>query len=159
MPKLIFNFAFVIMILACAIPSESQDKNLPNKAQAGKGLEPVFQSSLGNVLSNTLPSSVMKKLLDSSLHARDKKGKTYPVISFDLGYQQKETVTNDTTGKPETSHVYLYWHFKGNRLDSLWRKKIKDELKPGDQLYFDHIIAEGDSGAKYLSAPLHFTVH
>lgn len=158
MSRLIFSFVFVAMILIWAIPSKGQDKNYPNKSRAGKGLEPVFQSSLGNMLSNTLPSSFMKKLLDSPLHARDKKGRTYPVISFDLGYQQKETVTNDTTGKPETSHVYLYWHFKGDRLDSLWRKKIRDELKPGDQLYFDHIIAEGDSG-KYLSAPLHFIVH
>lgn len=158
MAKPIFNFIFLILFWGYAIPSGGQ--NIPSKdqSQTEKRLQPVFQSSLGNVISNTLPVSMMKKLLDSALHARDKKGKTYAVTAFDFGYQQQESVINNTTGQSKTTHVYLYWHFQSNRLDSIWRKKVKDELKSGDQLFFDHIIAKDKDGTKYLAAPLHFMV-
>lgn len=121
-------------------------------------LIPVYQSILGNVLTSKLPASLMKKLLDSTLKARDKQGNVYRVVAFDIGYRQKETIINDTTGRPETTHDYLYWHFQGNKLDSAWRTKIQSELKSGDQLYFDHIIAADEKGNKYLSSPLHFKI-
>lgn len=155
-------FLTVMIMLLCVFSSTAQQKKeLPKgkPAKDQKGMVPVYQSSLGNVLSNTLPVSMMKKLLDSSLIARGKGGKKYQVVAFDFGYQKEETVVNDTTGRPELSRVYQHWYFQGNRLDSIWRVRVKSELKSGDRLYFDRVIATDKGGIHYLSSSLHFKIN
>jgi len=135
-----------------------------SRAQQQKAADPhtlqaVFRSSLGNVLSDQqLPPSMMKALLDSTLVARDSAGHPYPVVAFNFGYATTDTYTNDTTGRPASSRNYLSFHFKGNRLDSVWRKGIAEKIKPGDILYFDRIVARGPQNHQYLSSPLRFTV-
>lgn len=122
-------------------------------------LVPVFRSSLGNVLSNTIPASLMRQLLDSALIARDSMGEKHPVVSFEFGYRTTASYHNDTTGRIEQANSYLSFHFASNRLDSLWRNRIAQQIKPGDELYFERIIAEGPQGVKFLSSPLHFQVN
>jgi hypothetical protein len=124
-----------------------------------RGLHPVFSATLGEVVSHQkLPVSLMKSLLDSSLVARDSAGHPYPVVSFSFGYQTTNYYQNDTTGRPQSSRTYLSFHFTGNRLDSVWRKGVSAQLKPGDVLYFDRIIARDRSGVQYLAAPLEYDI-
>lgn len=133
----------------------------PQKHPSGTagGLHPVFSTTLGNVVSHQkLPASLMKTLLDSTLVARDSAGHPYPVVNFTFGYATTSTYVNDTTGRPASSRTYLSFHFKGNRLDSIWRKGIREKLRSGDVLYFDRIIAAGPGHRHYLSAPLQYTV-
>ncbi|HEY6082170.1 MAG TPA: hypothetical protein VIU45_01855 [Chitinophagaceae bacterium] len=118
---------------------------------------PVLTTSLGNVLSNTLPKSMMQGLLDSSLIARDQHNNVYSIVDFDFGYQRSETAA-DSTGQPKKVVDYLSWNFRANRLDSLWRTRIKAEINTGDELYFDHIVAEGSDGKRYKSSPLKFII-
>lgn len=130
-----------------------------NPSGIAGGLHPVFSTTLGNVVSQQkLPASLMKTLLDSTLVARDSAGHPYPVVSFTFGYATTSTYVNDTTGRPASSRTYLSFHFKSNRLDSVWRKGIGEKLRSGDVLYFDRIIATGPGHRHYLSAPLQYTV-
>jgi hypothetical protein len=141
-----------------ALPCVAQTKaKAKTDAAAKNNMAPVFTTLLAGRRSNTVSVDTMKTLLDSALVARDSAGGNHQVVSFDFGYRTTDVFLNDTTGRPETSRLYTSFHFKGNRLDSLWRTEIGDEIKPGDELFFDRIIAS-DRGARYLSSALHFTV-
>lgn len=150
----------LLMMVGCmhTFTVQAQQKRGVAKDTATRVLSPVFKSSLGNVLSNTLPASMMKKLLDSSLHARDKKGVGHPVVAFRFGYRTHNTFLNDTTGKSQSAASYFSFQFYTSRLDSIWRKRVGEQLKSGDELFFDKIIARDSKGVQYLSSPLHFTV-
>jgi hypothetical protein len=147
------------MIILCAFPATAQKKSLqPAKTGQKTGLIPVFSSSLGHASKDTVPVTLMKQLLDSSLVARDSSGQPHPVVSFNFGYRTSDTFLNDSTGRPETSNLYTTFHFKSDKLDSLWRTAIGGKIKPGDELFFDRIIARTKQGVQYLSSPLHFKV-
>lgn len=152
----------IVLLLAMGcmnmVPVHAQDGRSARKDSVTTGLSPVYKSALGNVLSNTLPVSMMKSLLDSAVHARDRKGVLRPVVSFRFGYRTHNTVVDDTTGKTETAPSYFSFQFYTNRLDSIWRLRVGEQLKPGDELFFDRIIARDEQGIQYLSSPLHFVV-
>jgi hypothetical protein len=118
----------------------------------------VLNASVGSRQSGNIPLVTAKQLLDSSLTATDKKSRNYKVISFDFGYLRTDTTYNDTTGMPALAHEYLGYTFRADRLDSLWSTRIAGELQAGEQLYFDHIIAEDDDGEKYLASPIHLKI-
>lgn len=139
--------------LAGIVPAQAQQQ------QAARPLDPVFHSFLGNVEGGqALPASFVKGLLDSALVARDSAGHPHAVVAFNFGYATTDTYENDTTGRPVSTRSYLSFHFKGNRLDSVWRKGIAEKLRSGDVLYFDRVIAEGGQGVQYLSSPLTYRV-
>lgn len=148
------------IMLLMAVPSPAQKKKAitPAKHVSPVGLVPVYKTSLGNVLSNTLPVTMMKQLLDSTLIARDSTGQPHAVVGFDFGYSTTDTYYNDSTGAPNTSRLYSTFHFQGNRLDSVWLKGISEKIKPGDELYFEKVIAVDKKGLHYLSSALRFQI-
>lgn len=159
MRKAIIAILFLTGIVGVfSAQAQHKSKNSAPKDTVAKGLTPVFKSTLGNVLSNTIPASMMKSLLDSSLHARDKNGHLHPVVSFQFGYRTHNTFLNDTTGKAESAASYFSFQFYSDHLDSLWKKKVSEQLKPGDELFFDKVIARDPKNVQYLSSPLHFIV-
>jgi hypothetical protein len=146
-------------LAACSVlPSVAQTGGSKKDSAAAKNrMAPVFTTRLAGNQGTAVSVTSMKTLLDSTLVASDSSGRRQPVVSFNFGYRTTDTFLNDTTGRPETSHLYTSFHFKGNRLDSLWRTEIGSRIKSGDELFFDRIIAQ-DRNAHYLSSPLHFTV-
>ncbi len=161
------NYKIIILFfLGCLVTADgvAQGKHTPRKSKKSSVAPdhaansfPVLTTSLGNVLSNTLPKSMMQGLLDSSLIARDQHNSLYSIVDFDFGYQRSE-MGADSTGRPKKIVDYLSWNFRGNRLDSLWRTRVKAEINTGDELYFDHIVAEGPDGKRYKSSALKFIV-
>lgn len=162
MIRMFRNMALAALLLlgVSATQAQQKKKSLPaGGAAPAHGLVAVYHASLGGVRSNSLPASMMKQLLDSTLIARDSLGHVYPVVSFDFGYGTHNTFYNDSTGRPASYPAYSSFHFKGNRLDSVWRHGIRDQIRSGDGLFFDHIIAKGEKGVFYLSTPLHFRIN
>lgn len=161
------NYKIIILFfLGCLVTTGAfaQGKHTPHKSKKSSvapdhavNAFPVLTTSLGNVLSNTLPKSMMQGLLDSSLTARDQHNNVYSVVDFDFGYQRSE-MGADSTGRPKKIVDYLSWNFRSSRLDSLWRTRVKAGINAGDELYFDHVVAEGPDGKKYKSSALKFIV-
>lgn len=119
---------------------------------------PIIRVSLAGIDGGKIPLKESKGFLDSLLRAKDQFGRSYRVLSFDFGYLQTDTTYNDTTGMPSLIHEYLAFHFRSAGLDSLWRTRIREELQPGEQLYFDHIITENPLGFRYYGRPLHIQI-
>ncbi|TAN15334.1 MAG: hypothetical protein EPN37_09640 [Chitinophagaceae bacterium] len=152
---------WISILIVYFVPAYAQHhkKAVPRKTESAKKADTVFTATLGDVPSGQLlPASFAKSLLDKPLIVRDQEHQSFPVISFSFGYQAYGTYVNDTTGLPEKTSTYISFPFNSDRLDSLWRTRIGNELKTGDQLYFDHIIAEDKNGSYHLSSPLHFTI-
>lgn len=148
-----------LLLILCFGAGPSAARQAPAGRDTARVLLPVCKTSLGGVLSNTLPVSMMRALLDSALVARDAHGRVRRVVAFNFGFQEFHVVPNDTTGRPETRSAYTAWSFRGNRLDSLWRDRLKQRLQKGDRLYFDRVIAEDAAGVKYLSSSLEFRLN
>lgn len=139
--------------------AQNRKKTDAHHTEALKKKDTVFISTLGDVPGRqSLPASFAKGLLNAPLIVHDQEHQVFRVVSFSFGYQTYGTYNNDTTGMPEKTSSYISYPFYSNRIDSLWRARIGNELKPGDQLYFDHIVAEGKNGTYHLSSPLHFTI-
>lgn len=155
------NILWIILLISGISPVYAQYKKKSTIHETGtvKKTDTIFTTTLGNVPGGqSLPASFMKSLLNKTLIVHNQDRQAFPVVSFSFGYQTFGTYDNDTTGMPEKSSAYISFPFSSNRLDSLWRTRIGNELKPGDQLYFDHIIVEDKNGIYHLSSPLHFTI-
>lgn len=155
------NILWIILLIFGFAPVYAQHKKKITMHETGKvkKTDTVFTTTLGNVPGGqSLPASFVKSLLDKPLIVHNQDRQVFPVVSFSFGYQTYGTYDNDTTGMPDKSSAYISFPFSSDRLDSLWRTRIGNELKLGDQLYFDHIIVEDKNGAYHLSSPLHFTI-
>jgi hypothetical protein len=161
MQKIMQNILWIILLVFGLTPVYAQHRKKITIHETGKvkKTDTVFTTTLGNVPGGqSLPASFVKSLLDKPLIVHDQDRQAFPVVSFSFGYQTYANYDNDSTGMPEKSSAYISFPFSSNRLDSLWRTRIGNELKPGDQLYFDHIIVEDKNGTYHLSSPLHFTI-
>ncbi|MGH2643588.1 MAG: hypothetical protein ACRDE2_06550 [Chitinophagaceae bacterium] len=138
--------------------AQNKKKIIPHHKEKEKA-DTLLTTTLGDVPGGqSLPASFVKGLLDKPLIVHDQERQSFSVVSFSFGYQASTTYDNDTTGMPERTSTYISYPFYSDRLDSLWRTRIGNELKPGDQLYFDHIIAQDKKGTYHLSSPLRFTI-
>lgn len=152
---LCFSLAFSVKRAS----AQSAKGKMHDKPHVQRNKPLTFTSTLGDVPGGQeLSASFVKSLLDSALVVHDNHRRSYPVVSFSFGYQTNASYTNDTTGMPEKTSSYIAYPFNSNRLDSLWRTRIGNELKPGDQLFFDHILAKDSTGIFFLSSPLHFII-
>lgn len=150
---------FFLTLGFVTLNAQSKKKIVHHETKTTKKVDTLFTTTLGDVPGGqSLPASFVKGLLDKPLVVHDQEHQAFPVVSFTFGYQTYGTYNNDTTGMPEKTSSYITYPFNDDRLDSLWRTRIGHELKPGDQLYFDHVIVEGKDGAYHLSSPLHFTI-
>ncbi|SHL19490.1 hypothetical protein SAMN05444266_102393 [Chitinophaga jiangningensis] len=128
-------------------------------AAATSGKRPTkLVSTWGNFLSDSLPKNELVKLIDSALIVRDEKGAKYPVISFAFTYETREAYLNDTTGQPGLYKDYIGNNFQDARMDSVWRKGMKEKLEKGNVLYFDEILIQYSADKIYKAPALKFIV-
>jgi hypothetical protein len=142
------SFLIYGLLLAGSIPVYAQS----NKGKTTEKKPLRFKTSWGIFLSDTLPRPEVVKLLDSALVVRDQQNNKFPVISFDLTYEQKEPYVNDTTGRAGVYTEYIGDTFKSDRLSPLWSSRLKEMLQKGDVLYFGNIIVKYP-GDKYYRVP------
>lgn len=116
-----------------------------------------FRSTWNIYLSDSVPRPDILKILDSPLVVRDQKNNKYPVTSFEFTYEKREAGINDTTQKPVIYSDFTGDIFKADRLSPLWTKNLKENLQPGDVLYFNNIVVKRDTSF-YRVSPLKFFV-
>jgi hypothetical protein len=154
-------FLTICLLSLATQPLAAQQKHRTGAAKSASKKAKAFPrlvTTLGNMPGDSVPPPLMRQLLDSSLRARDQYRQAYEVTGFDFGYRKQEVSFNDSTGMPELVQIYTGFSFESDHLDSLWNARMKAEVQPGDELFFDHIIAENAKGEKYFSTPLHFVV-
>ncbi len=81
----------------------------------------------------------------------DKKG-VYSISSYQFLYRKRGVTENEETGKvtPVTSIVSN--RFKVTPLPDTWASQVKEQVKPGEELFFFDVIAK-DAQGRIMYAP------
>jgi hypothetical protein len=110
---------------------------------------PKITASIGNMLGGTYDVAVAKNLIDNSLLLKDESGKLYKINRCSFLYKRKMVYTDEDTKEKRITYEYLSKELRNNeQLDEFWKKIIKEELKKGEELIFEKILA--DSGSGYM---------
>ncbi len=156
MQKLLYT---TIVLCCCALGATAQAKPRPavKKPAVAKPLH--FRTSWGIFLSDTLPRNEVVKLLDSALTVRDGNNKTYPVVSFDFTYDQREALQDEKTKEVKVYTESTGDSFRSDKLSPLWSKHLKQTIQKGEVLFFNNIVIQYAADKFYRAPELKVTVN
>lgn len=112
-----------------------------------KGKVPVITASIGGMTSGKYGVGAAKILIDSNLVLKDEKGQKYVINRCSFMYKRKMTYTDEESGQKRITWEYLAKELRnGEQLDKFWRDTIKEDLKVGEELIFEKILADSKKG-------------
>jgi len=86
-------------------------------------------------------------LLDSSIKIFTEKKEKLTIAKAILVYRSKDFYEDETTGILKTKYNSYSCNFKYNdQIPDNWKKFLKENMKPGDQLHFADIHVKNKSG-------------
>jgi hypothetical protein len=120
---------------------------------------PKFTVSLGGFKGGNITADMLKRIVDSSLKARDEKGALYNVTGFRVNYFFKSTAKDEVTEQTKTVKDYRAYEFDNtNIMSELWRDSIKDNVKKDDEMLIDNIYVRLKNGKKMRAEGIRFKV-
>lgn len=81
----------------------------------------------------------------------DKKG-VYTISSYQFLYRKKGVTENEETGKVTPTTSIVSSRFKTTPLPDTWTSQVREQVKPGEELYFFDVIAK-DAQGRVMYAP------
>jgi len=141
----ILSLAFLylpVLLLAQAQPKDTA-RLKPPAMEAFWGLQRSGRITLEQAIS----------LLDSSVRVIAEKKEKLPVAKAVLVYRSKDYYEDEATGTVKTRFNSYSCNFKySDRLPENWKKFLKEQIKPGDQLLIADIHVKNKNGY-LLAAP------
>lgn len=156
--KIILRYSFCFFLsFSFAASSFAQDSTIITKVPKFK--PPVVKTFLG-VNQNGAQVTVEEgnQLAGLPLKIVDDKNNTYPIDSYQFLYKQKSFITNDETGKRETTYTLAADRFDSTPLPKLWVNNIAGRLQPDEQLYFFDIVVKDKQGRRFFAPELKITI-
>lgn len=149
------KLAFLLMLSICFFTIEaSAQKTVTKKTTFVKFKPPKLFTTLGILKDSSLvPVEQAKAVIGNKMVVNDldKKG-TYTVQSYQFIYR-KRTVSEDEQGKAyPTTSISSQSFTDAGPLPEIWSKTIREDLKPGEELYFFDIIIKDNLG-RIMYAP------
>lgn len=81
----------------------------------------------------------------------DKKG-VYSISSYQFLYRKRGVTENEETGKVTPITSIVSNRFKVTPLPDTWASQVKEQVKPGEELFFFDVIAK-DAQGRIMYAP------
>jgi len=120
---------------------------------------PKLASTWGRNASGTLTPGQVAGLTDSSLRVHDDKGTNYPVAGFRINYTFVSTYKDQESGELKTTKEFRAFDFNDTTaLTSVWKESIRENVKAGDEIVFNKILARQKNGKKVNAPSLTFKV-
>lgn len=125
-----------------------------NKTTSAKGIKPPSLITwLGEYRDTVrLPVNEAERIMALPLMITDNSHAVYTISSFQFIYKKKNKFEDDETGKISNTSTAVSRLFKATPLPELWVNNIREQLHPGEELYFFDIIAK-DSQGRVMYAP------
>ncbi len=139
---------FFSVLLTISFQSSGQQKIKPPKLSAYIGT--VKDSATRNL-------SDASALLGQPLKIVDDKQNIYTVSSYQFLYRKNIAIENEE-GKVSHSTSLQSQRFRESPLPAIWVKSIREELQPGELLYFFDIIVKDKSGRVMYAPDIKITV-
>jgi hypothetical protein len=144
------KLVFLMLLLSIQMISLAQGGVKPKpvvKPTIVKSKVPTLTASLAGMQTGTYGVGAAKLMIDSNLVLKDENGKKYPIFKCSFLYKRKMVYKDEESGETKTTWEYLENVLKNNaQLDSFWRQTIKGDLKPGEELLFEGILADSQKG-------------
>lgn len=122
------------------------------KSQPVKIKVPKLISTLGIFKDSVvLKTEQVKAILGTPILVKDDKNNAYKVVYYQFAYTRKAFTEDEKTGKisPTTSLATDY--FTSTPLPERWVRIIKEDIQPGEQLFFCDIIVKDSSGRSFYA--------
>lgn len=149
----IVKYVFILFVLFTCNCLQAQN----TKPAASKAFQKFTPPKLTTTLGIRSDSVVVVKeeaiqLVALPLKITDDKKNNYSISSYQLMYKRKAVTEDEETGKvtPVVSNVSDL--FKVTPLPTIWKNILKEQLKPGDELFFFDIIVK-DTQGRIMYAP------
>lgn len=112
---------------------------------------PQYFVTFGNLQSGTYEVLQLKKVIDSAITVKDKKGIRYPVVRFRINYSFTNSFRDSETELLKKVKDFRAADFYDTAfLSKNWAESIKDNAKSGDELLFNFIMIRQPNGKKLL---------
>lgn len=122
------------------------------KSQPVKIKVPKLNSTLGIFKDSVvIKTDQAKAILGTPILVKDDKNNAYKVVYYQFAYTRKAFTEDEKTGKlsPTTSLATDY--FTSTPLPEKWVRIIREDIKPGEQLFFCDIIVKDTSGRSFYA--------
>jgi hypothetical protein len=142
---------FKLLLLAFVLLSSqqllAQTKPAPVKFKPPK----LFTQMGGFRDSVTLSVAEAENIINQPLKIFDDKKGLYTISSYQFLYRRKVVTEDEATGKPIPTSSMVAGTFKVTPMPDIWVNSVKEQVRPGEELYFFDIIAKDAMTAIRLS--------
>jgi len=143
--------AMIFFSMQAGIAQKPAGKNSITAVQKFK--PPKLYTTLGSFKDSSLVSvERAEAIIAMPLKIADAKNKEYSISSYQFIYKRREVTEDEQTGKTSPTSSISSDRFKTTPLPELWVNTIRDELKPGEELFFFDIIVK-DTQGRVMYAP------
>ena len=153
---------FLVLLIAMGISQTMYaQRRTAKKAVTApqKTKPPKLQTMLGIYKDSvSVPAAEVEALIALPLKIYDDKKNEYMISSYQFLYRKKGVTEDEATGKVTPASSISSSLFKTSPLPELWINIIREEVKPGEELYFFDVIAKNAQGRVMYAPDLKITV-
>jgi len=137
-----------MVLVSVGLQLSAQTKPVPVKFKP-----PKLYTQLGSFRDSvTLNMGEAESIIGQSLKIFDDKKGVYSISSYQFLYRKTGVTENEETGKVTPTSNIISQRFKTTPLPQSWIDKIREDIKPGEELFFFDVIAK-DAQGRVMYAP------
>ena len=137
----------VLILLAAGIQLQAQTKPVV------KYKVPKLFTQLGEFRDSVnISVQEAENIISQPLKIFDDKKGVYTISSYQFLYRKKGVTENEETGKVTPTTNIVSSRFKITPLPDTWISQVKEQVKPGEELFFFDVIAKDEQG-RVMYAP------
>ncbi|RYD76475.1 MAG: hypothetical protein EOP53_14625 [Sphingobacteriales bacterium] len=144
----------LVAVVACiALQANAQSK------PAAKFKPPKLYTQLGSYRDSvTITVAEAEQLVGTTLKIFDDKKGVYSISSYQLAYRKIGVTEDEKTGKVTPTYTLTASLFKTTPLPQNWIQQLREQVKPGDELWFFDVIAKDAQGRVMYAPDLKFRI-
>ena len=137
----------VLTLLAACTQLQAQTKPVV------KYKVPKLYTQLGGLRDSVnISAEEAENIIGQPLKIFDDKQGMYTISSYQFLYRKKGVTENEETGKVTPTTSIVSSRFKVTPLPDTWTSQVKEQVKPGEELFFFDVIAKDEQG-RVMYAP------
>ena len=144
---------FFKLLLLAVVLMGSQQLMAQAKPAVAKFKPPKLFTQMGGFRDSVTLSVVeAENIINQPLKIFDDKKGVYTISSYQFLYRRKVVTEDEATGKAIPTTSVIAGTFKTTPMSDIWINSVKEQVRPGEELYFFDIIAK-DAQGRVMYAP------
>ncbi len=143
----------VIVFAATGLNASAQTKPV------AKFKPPALSSIMGGYKDSvTINVGEAERIIGEKIAITDGKKGAYTISSYQFAYKKIGVSEDEQTGKVTPTKTLVSSLFKVSPLPPTWIQQVREEIKPGDELWFVDVIAKDAQGRVMYAPDIKFIV-